>query len=265
MQIQVIGFGILKEWLGADGAAVELPDGATVAMLLGVLETQRQRPLLRGLAVGVNQEFVPSRHILKQGDEVALLPPVSGGTARAANCGTVRAALGAARPSVLRGMEEIVAGICAVESGVCALTVEAIDGQGIAAAMRRDADGALVVFDGVVRNQSHGRQTLHLDYEAYEEMALKQMEALRVEACRHFEVRAAAMVHRLGRLKVGECSVLIVVASAHRAAAFEACRWLIDSLKKSVPIWKRETFVDGAVWAAGEPFPEGMAVEEGCA
>jgi len=88
MQIQVIGFGMLKEWLGADGAAVELPDGATVAMLLGVLETQRQRPLLRGLAVGVNQEFVQSSHILKHGDEVALLPPVSGGTARAAECGT---------------------------------------------------------------------------------------------------------------------------------------------------------------------------------
>jgi molybdopterin synthase catalytic subunit len=118
-----------------------------------------------------------------------------------------------------------------------------------------------VVFDGIVRNHTRGRKTLFLDYEAYEEMADKQMRELAAEALERFGVRQVSIVHRLGRLNVGETSVLIVVASAHRAEAFEACRWLIDTLKKTVPIWKKETFVDGAVWAPGEPFPAGLGVE----
>jgi molybdopterin synthase catalytic subunit len=116
------------------------------------------------------------------------------------------------------------------------------------------------VFDGIVRDNTRGRRTLYLDYEAYREMALEQMRELAAEAVAKFGVRDVAMVHRLGRLTVGETSVLIVVASAHRAAAFDACRWLIDSLKKTVPIWKKETFADGAVWATGEPFPEEISV-----
>jgi molybdopterin synthase catalytic subunit len=124
-------------------------------------------------------------------------------------------------------------------------------------------DGAVCVFDGIVRNNTRGRQTLFLDYEAYEEMALSQMRALAAEAIAKFPIRDVALLHRLGRLEVGETSVLIVVASAHRGAAFDACRWLIDTLKKTVPIWKKEHFADGAVWAAGEPFPEDLvAVKE---
>ncbi|MBS1823342.1 MAG: molybdenum cofactor biosynthesis protein MoaE [Acidobacteria bacterium] len=129
----------------------------------------------------------------------------------------------------------------------------------IVAAMKAGSDGAVCVFDGIVRDNTRGRKTLHLDYEAYREMALAQMKALAAEAVARFGVRDVAVVHRLGRLLVGETSVLIVVASAHRGAAFDACRWLIDTLKKTVPIWKREQFVDGAVWADGEPFPEEMA------
>lgn len=117
-------------------------------------------------------------------------------------------------------------------------------------------DGAVCVFDGIVRDNTRGRQTLFLDYEAYEEMALSQMRSLAAEALAKFAIRDVALLHRLGRLEVGETSVLIVVASAHRAAAFDACRWLIDTLKKTVPIWKKEHFADGVVWAAGEPFPE---------
>jgi molybdopterin synthase catalytic subunit len=116
-------------------------------------------------------------------------------------------------------------------------------------------DGAAVIFEGVVRNQTRDRRTLFLDYEAYEEMADKQLEALSKQALEDFRVREVAVVHRLGRLQVGETSVLIVVAAAHRAAAFDACRWLIEALKRTVPIWKKEHFEDGAVWAAGEPFP----------
>ena len=136
----------------------------------------------------------------------------------------------------------------------------AIAADGIVAGMKDGADGAVCVFDGIVRDNTRGRRTLYLEYEAYREMALEQMRTLAAEAVTRFGVRDVAMVHRLGRLLVGETSVLIVVASAHRAAAFEACRWLIDSLKRTVPIWKRETFADGVVWAAGEPFPTEIAL-----
>ena len=130
----------------------------------------------------------------------------------------------------------------------------------VLAAIKAGQDGAVCVFDGVVRNNTRGRQTLYLDYEAYREMALNQMNALAAEAVTRFGVREVALLHRLGRLHVGETSVLIAVASAHRGAAFDACRWLIDTLKQQVPIWKRETFVDGTVWADGEPFPEHVAL-----
>jgi molybdopterin synthase catalytic subunit len=119
-------------------------------------------------------------------------------------------------------------------------------------------DGAVVLFDGIVRDNTRGRKTLYLVYEAYEGMALEQMRRLAAEAVDRFVVRDVVLAHRLGRLEIGETSVLIAVASAHRGAAFEACRWIIDTLKKTVPIWKKEHFVDGAVWADGEPFPEGI-------
>jgi len=130
----------------------------------------------------------------------------------------------------------------------------------IVAAMKAGPDGAVCVFDGIVRDNTRGRKTLYLDYEAYREMALEQMRGLAAEAVTRFGVRDVAVVHRLGRLQVGETSVLVVVASAHRGAGFDACRWVIDTLKKTVPIWKKETFVDGAVWADGEQFPEAIAL-----
>jgi len=113
----------------------------------------------------------------------------------------------------------------------------------------------VTIFDGIVRNHSRGRRTLYLDYTAYEGMALRQMEQLAQQALARFAIRDLRMVHRLGRLQIGESSVYVAVASAHRAAACDACRWLIDNLKTTVPIWKREYFEDGAVWADGEPFP----------
>jgi len=138
------------------------------------------------------------------------------------------------------------------------ITDEVIPSGEIVAGMKAAPDGAVCVFDGIVRDNSRGRKTLYLDYEAYREMALEQMRGLAAEAVAKFGVRDVALVHRLGRLMVGETSVLVVVSSAHRGAAFEACRWLIDTLKKTVPIWKKEQFVDGAVWADGEPFPDEM-------
>jgi molybdopterin synthase catalytic subunit len=142
-----------------------------------------------------------------------------------------------------------------VQCEVC-IVHERIDSAAVTARLKRPEDGAVVVFDGVVRDNTRGRRTLYLEYESYEPMALRQMEALAAEAQERFAVRSASIIHRVGRLQIGETSVLIVVAAAHRDAAFAACRWIIDTLKKTVPIWKREYFEDGAVWAEGEPFPE---------
>lgn len=118
--------------------------------------------------------------------------------------------------------------------------------------VRADEDGAVVTFDGCVRNHSHGRRTLYLDYESYETMALAKMQEILAEIHAKFPVHRVAMVHRLGRLEIGETSVFIAVSSPHRPAAFEACRFAIDTLKRTVPIWKKEYFEDGAVWADGE-------------
>jgi molybdopterin synthase catalytic subunit len=240
MQVRVLPFGVLKDWLGAAAATVELPDGATVADLLERMSTGRPTQWLRGIAVSVNAEFATSTQVLHEGDEVGLLPPVSGG------------ALPMPDPLNESSAEPDV---------VTALTREPIDAEKRVAAAKSGEDGAVVVFDGIVRNNTRSRQTLYLDYEAYEEMAARQMNELASEARSRFGVRQVTVVHRLGRLQIGETSVLIVVASAHRAQAFEACRWLIDALKKTVPIWKKETFADGVVWASGEPFPAGIAVD----
>jgi molybdopterin synthase catalytic subunit len=144
-----------------------------------------------------------------------------------------------------------------------AMVREPIDTHRVLSHIKRPEDGAAIVFEGVVRDNTRGRKTLYLDYEAYEEMALQQMKELATQALETFKVREVAIVHRLGRLQIGETSVLIVVASAHRGPAYEASRWLIDTLKRTVPIWKKEYFVDGAVWADGEPFPDEIPRAQG--
>jgi len=133
-----------------------------------------------------------------------------------------------------------------------ALTRHAIEPAPLVEQLRMPGDGAVVTFDGCVRDHSHGRRTLYLEYEAYESMALAKMTEIAAEMHRKFSVDGVAIVHRLGRLEIGETSVFIAVSSPHRPAAFEACRYAIDTLKKTVPIWKKEYFEDGAVWAEGE-------------
>ena len=132
------------------------------------------------------------------------------------------------------------------------LTRDAIDAAAINRDLRAAEDGAVVTFDGCVRNHSHGRHTLYLDYEAYESMALAKMKDIAAEIHAKFPIHRVAIAHRLGRLEIGETSVFIAVSSSHREAAFEACRFAIDTLKRTVPIWKKEYFEDGAVWADGE-------------
>jgi MoaE-MoaD fusion protein len=138
------------------------------------------------------------------------------------------------------------------------LVDKTIDADALIRHVRTGADGAIVTFDGCVRNQSHGRRTLYLDYEAYESMALAKMREIAAEAHTKFAIDRAAVAHRLGRLEIGETSVFIAVSAPHRVAAFDACRHIIDTLKRSVPIWKKEYFEDGAVWADGElpPVPQ---------
>jgi len=232
MRVRVLFFGVLKDLAGKASETIELSDGMSVRAM--VAHCSSAKPELQkhfqSLAVAVNQQYASPDTTLNDGDEVALLPPVSGG---APTAGGVSAGF-RARVEIVRAK---------------------IDTAKILHEMKRGEDGAAIVFEGTVRNNTRGRKTLFLDYEAYEEMALQQMESLAGQVLQQFQVRDVAIIHRLGRLEIGETSVLIAVASAHRAAAFDACRWLIDTLKKTVPIWKKEHFEDGAVWADGEPFP----------
>jgi MoaE-MoaD fusion protein len=240
MQVRVLFFGMLKDLAGRGSDLLTLPEPATVDDVFVHYEQviSKLGELAPSIAISINQEFASLDSKLKEGDEIAFLPPVSGGLmdpdgnlARGRRCS-----------SIVR---------------------EEIDTRAVLDELKQPVDGAAVVFEGVVRDNTRGRRTLYLDYEAYEEMALKQMDALAEQSLQQFPIRDVAMVHRLGRLEIGETSVLIAVVSAHRAAAFDACRWLIDSLKRTVPIWKKEYFEDGAVWADGEPFPAGIPTAEG--
>lgn len=231
IRIRLLAFGALRTILPEGGAWRNLTAGASVSDLLADLcrEGVTDASSLSSAAIAVNQQYSARTRTLSDGDEVAILPPVSGGLATESSAALV------------------------------ALVRDPIDAVQIERAIKSGVDGAVCVFDGIVRNHSRGRETLYLDYEAYEQMALRQMHLLRTEAIEHFGVRDVAIVHRLGRLVVGETSIFIAVASAHRGAAFDACRWIIDTLKTTVPIWKKEQFVDGAAWADGEPFPDDLA------
>src|ERR1700730_14106772 len=227
MRVRVLFFGRLKDIVGKGEEQAELSEGARVEDLFE--RYGRHFPELAkfrlSVVASVNQEFAEWRAPLAAGDEVAFLPPVSGGS--------------------------IPAG-AAVEENLCALVRRTIDTSEIVAQLKAPADGAVVVFEGIVRNHSAGRSTLYLEYEAYEAMAIAKMREIGAEMREKFAIRRFAMIHRLGRLEIGETSVMIAVCSAHRAAAFDACRFGIDTLKRSAPIWTKEFFRDGAVWAEGE-------------
>ena len=136
---------------------------------------------------------------------------------------------------------------------ICRLTTENLEPGHVSRLVVPESCGATVTLDGYVRRFTKGRETLYLVYEAYESMALKEMRKLAIEASSLFEIAHVAIVHRLGRLEIGETSVVISVASPHRRAAFEACEWLIKELKRTVPIWKKEVYADGEEWVEGDP------------
>lgn len=227
MRVRVLFFGQLKEIVGLAQDDAELSEGARVEDLF--LRYGRRFPKLTefrdSIAASVNQEYSDFRASLANGDEVAFLPPVSGGEQ-------------------------------AVDNDIFQLVRGRIRVTELTDNLKAPEDGALVVFDGFVRNSFKGHRTLYLEYEAYEAMAYAKIRELGAEIRAKFPVNRVAIVHRLGRLEIGETSVLIAVSAAHRAAAFDACRYAIDTLKRTVPIWKKEYFVDGAVWAEGEKFSQ---------
>ncbi|HUA00143.1 MAG TPA: molybdenum cofactor biosynthesis protein MoaE [Candidatus Aquilonibacter sp.] len=224
MRVRVLFFGQLREITGVTQEETDLSDGARVEDLFE--RYGRRFPGLvdfrASIAASVNQEYALWRSPLANGDEVAFLPPVSGGQQTA----VAEDIFQLVRAPILPG--------------------QILDG------LKAPEDGALVVFDGFVRNNFKGRQTLYLDYEAYEPMAYAKMREIGAQIREKFSIHRLAIVHRLGRLEIGETSVLIAVSAAHRGAAFDACRYAIDTLKRSVPIWKKEYFAGGAVWAEGE-------------
>jgi molybdopterin synthase catalytic subunit len=229
MRARILFFGMLREIAGMSSEEAEFPDGADLAAVFSVYSARfpRFRELARSIVVARNQEFADLATKIGEGDEIAFLPPVSGGVAR----------------DPLELNEGVV---------YCALTRHAIDTRALIARLMSGAEGAVITFEGTVRNNTRGRATLCLDYECYESMALKTMAQIGREIAAGHAISRIAMVHRLGRMLIGETSVAIVVTAPHRGPAFEAAREGIDRLKKIVPIWKKEHFVDGEVWVEGE-------------
>jgi len=228
MRARVLFFGMLKDIVGRASEDAEFPAGVDLRAVFECYAARfpKMGQMAASIVVARNQEFAALSTALADGDEVAFLPPVSGG---------------ADAP-------------CEIEDKghYFALTREIIDARALAARVLTGADGAVVTFEGTVRNNTKGRPTLYLDYDCYEPMALKTLAQIGREIAESHAVTRVAMVHRLGRMLVGETSVIVIVAAPHRKPAFEAALEGINRLKKLVPIWKKEHFVDGEVWVEGE-------------
>ena len=251
MRITVLFFGMLKDLVGRSQEELELPEGARLETVFDHYASQfpKLREMAGSVVIARNQEFASPEAAVGDGDEVALMPPVSGGSG-------VDSASGADFPWIAYSE--------APSGTFYALTRLPIDTRAAAAKLAAGEDGALITFEGVVRNHSNGRRTLYLDYECYVPLALKKMEQIGADILSSHQVRAIAMVHRLGRLEIGEASVAILVAAAHRKPAYEASLEAINCLKRLVPVWKKEHFEDGEVWVEGEwessvPRPSGTA------
>jgi len=224
MNVAVLLFGSLRESAGAKELSVELPAGASVADLRALLAESQPAFAAYGarLRVAVNRRFSTDTAALAEGDEVAFLPPVSGGS-------------GSAAPAR------------------CTLSEQPLDAEAISARVAGPDAGGLVTFAGAVREHSRGRAIRHLEYEAYPPMALAEMERICDEAARRWRGVRVAIAHRTGHLAIGELAVVVAAAAPHRAEAFEACRFAIDALKQSVPIWKKEVATDGEHWVDDHP------------
>lgn len=227
--VKVLFFGQLKDVTGRSEDRLEVADGTC---LDGVFRHYagmfpRLGEMARSIVMARNHEFAPLSSPIADGDEIAFLPPVSGGTSPWTH------------------------EISDPAGHFFALTRQPIDTRTLTDLVRRDADGAVIAFEGVVRNNSNGRSTLFLDYECYEQMAIRKIAEIGRELAASDAIGRIAMVHRLGRLEVGEASVVIAVSAPHRKPAFDGALEAINRLKKLVPIWKKEHFADGEVWVEG--------------
>jgi molybdopterin synthase catalytic subunit len=235
VRVRLLLFGAARDAAGGSAeATLEVAAPATVASALADLLSRHPdlRRFGRSLLVAVNQEYAQPPTELKDGDELALFPPVSGGA-------------DPSPASETNGAEDFFE-----------LTTEPIDVGAVARRVVPPRCGATVTLDGYAREWTRGRRTLYLTYEAYAPMALSEMRRLGREAHRRFPIAHIGIVHRTGRTDIGETSVVISVSAPHRRAAFEACEWAIRELKRTVPIWKKEFFEDGEVWVEGEGAPE---------
>lgn len=231
VRVKVLFFGMLKDIVGRSEDQIELADGARLESVFTRYARQfpRLTDLESSIVLACNHEFCDRSAAIREGDEIAFLPPVSGGSGRYTH------------------------EICDPETGCFfALTRDVIDTSAIARQLLRGEDGAVVDFEGVVRNNTKGRATKFLDYECYEPMAVKTMAEIGRQIAATYAIGRIAMVHRLGRLQIGEASVAVVVTAPHRKPAFEAALEGINRLKRLVPIWKKEHFADGEVWVEGE-------------
>lgn len=229
LRVRVLFFGAARDAAGTGEAEVFLRKASTAsASLEQILETYPElRRFGRSLLLAVNQEYARDDRVLKDGDELAIFPPVSGG-----NTGEPPAS------SPAKDFFE--------------LTTNAIDVGAVARRVVLPECGATVTLDGYAREWTKGRKTLYLEYEAYAPMALRELQRLIHEAHERFDIAHVGIVHRTGRLEIGETSVVTAVSAPHRRAAFEACEWAIKELKRTVPIWKKEVFEGGEVWVEGE-------------
>src|ERR1700682_5884197 len=215
-------FARLRELAETDTEEVELPTGSTVSDVYDLMRKRHPRLDMDRKAVraALNQEFIDWDAAVADGDEVAFIPPVSGG---------------------------------AHGAGVLfELTARPLDARRMEAAVTHKGAGAICTFTGVVRDNSRGRSVTHLDYEAYAEMAIAQMRRIGDEIAERWPEARVAMAHRTGQLDIGEASVVVSVSCPHRGEAIAACKWGIDRLKESVPIWKKEYAADGTYWIEGD-------------
>jgi MoaE-MoaD fusion protein len=220
--ITVLFFGQAREFAGTSTMSLMLEQPATVESAFASLKTQHPKlaAMERSLVFAINEEYASRNQPLSNNDQLAILPPVSGGQSE--------------------------------DRDIFEISREPIDIAALRARLLEGDSGAVVIFDGVVRNNTKGRPTLYLEYEGYEGMALKTLAQIGREVHEKWAINRFAIIHRLGRMEISESSVVIIVTSAHRRIAFEACHFAIDRLKKIVPIWKKEFFEDGEVWVEGE-------------
>lgn len=232
IKVRVLFFGAARDAVGHEQIEVEFesPIDADQARARLLSDYPSLRRFGKSLLFAVNQQYAESEPEINDGDELAVFPPVSGGSSGSADASSAAAS----------------------NHDFFELTTEPIDVGAVARRVVLPKCGATVTLDGYAREWTKGRRTLYLVYEAYETMALSEMERLGAQAHERFDIAHIGIVHRTGRLEIGETSVVISVGAPHRRAGFEACEWAIRELKRTVPIWKKEVFEDGEVWVEGE-------------